>query len=520
MRHHFLLCAPLLLASGPAAAQTLAEAIAEAYRSNPTIESSRYDVRAADEDAAQARAELRPTVNLDASADIERTVDGRLTSRQNFFSPSKVTRNSNQLAVTANQPLFTSGRASADRDVAEASVGSARAALRGREGDLLLAVITAFVDVRRYQAELDVWRRSVAELEAITKEIEARQEAGELTRTDIAQARAQLESAREQVVATEQALESARDDYRSLVGTEPGTLAPEPALPRLPSTVGTAFDLAEKNNPELAQAVETERGSRAQIASARAAGGPTVSLQGSATLSGQLSPYNLRDQDQGYTGRLVISLPLSAGGRTASQIRQAQDRNSGDRLRIEAARREMVRDVNSAWNQMVASGRAVSIVERRIDAAETQLDGMINEYRVGLRSTFDVLFAQQTLRDAQVEVLDRGRDRYLAQATLLRRTGLLEVATLTTGVDLYDPALNLSRVERRGKVPWEVGVGWLDRLAVPRSRPKAIDRPGKAVDPQLVSPPLPGSASPDFSRTAPLASLPGTDSSSGSPKRP
>lgn len=500
-----------LFASCPVRAESLADAIALAYRSNPTLESSRYDVRVADEAVVQARSELRPSADLEVTGGYNRTVEGRASSRSNFFSPEAFGKNSNQAQVSVIQPLYTGGKASADRAAAEARVRQTREGLRGAEGDLLLGVITAYVDVRRYGAALDVWKGSVTELEKIIKEIEARQVAGELTRTDIAQAESQLAIAQEQVVATEEQLEAARADYAALVGRNPGLLSPEPPLPQLPTRVETAFELAERLSPELAQARDAELASRGDIVSARASGRPTVSLRGSATLSGEAVPYHLRDQDQGFAGSVVVSVPLSAGGHTASVIRQAEDRNSSDRFKIEAARRALDRNVANAWNQVVSATREARLLEQQRKSATTQLDGMINEYRVGLRSTFDVLYAQQSLRDTEVALLGATRDRYVSEATLLRQTGLLEARAIMMGVELYDPAQHLRHVESRNAVPWERGVAALDKLAKPGPHQKTLEQPGIVPEPPAIAPAsgvVPPTA--DLSRTTPTDPIPGT----------
>jgi outer membrane protein len=500
-----LLCAAAVLCAGPAAADTLADAIALAYRTNPTLESSRYDVRQADEGVGQALAELRPTLSVQLAAEYDRISQGATL----FSGASTTAQKIDQAAATLTQPLYTSGKATADRRAAEASVRSAREGLRVAEGDLLLQVISAYVDVRRYTAELNVWKRSVTELEAIAKEIEARKIAGELTRTDIAQALSQLELAREQVIAVESQLEGSRANYQAVVGEAPGVLAPEPPLPQMPANADQAFDLAEQRSPELSQALFTEEASRQQVASVRATGRPSVSLRGSATLGGQLYPYQADNQEHDVSGTLLVNVPITTGGQIASQVHQAQERNNADRLRIEAARREMVRTISVAWNQRTAAERTVAAVERRRADAAVQLDGMIAEYRVGLRSTFEVLNAQETLRDAELEGYDRRRDDYLAGATLLRRVGLLEAGALMTGVSLYDPSRHLREVERRAAVPWEGAVAGLDGIAAAGPHQAALEQPAISPAP-AISPTAPIPTAPDVVLQGPITPVPGT----------
>lgn len=499
-----------LLFAAPAHAETLADAIALAYRTNPTLESSRYDLRAADEDLVQASAQLRPSAEFNATGAYARTIEGRASSRANPFSAEAETRSSNETQVVLTQPLYTGGRATAARAAAIANIQSGRQSLRGAEGDLLLSVITAYVDVRRYGAALEVWQTSVGELEKLTREIEARRVAGELTLTDVAQANAQLAIARQDVAATEQALEAARTDYAALVGRDPGELAEEPALPNLPPRVEEAFDLAERQNPELRRALFTEQASRAEIVAAKAEGRPTLALRGTAGLSGEAIPYHLRDQDQSYTGGLVLSVPLTSGGAVASRVRQAQDRNGSDRFRIEATRREVDRAVAYAWNQMVTADKQAGLRDDQRRFAEIQLDGMIHEYRVGLRSTFDLLYAQQQLRDAQVALLGSERDRYVSQAALLRQTGLLEVRAIMTGMQLHDPAKHLREVEHKNAVPWEALFRKLDKAGAPRARQRTLQQPGISGETPALAPARPVAASYDLSRSLPTVPIAGT----------
>jgi outer membrane protein len=513
MRRSILFLAALaLVLQTPVAvsAETLADAIALAYRSNPTLESGRYDLRAADEDLVQARAQLRPSGELDITGSYQRSVEGRATQRTNPFGPEANDQNSNQAQIVVSQPLYTGGRATAARQSAIATIRTARETLRGTEGDLLLSVITAYVDVRRYQAALGVWRASVDELSKITTEIEARKIAGELTLTDIAQSKAQLSLAQQQVVATEQALEGARADYASLVGRDAGDLAEEPPLPGLPHRVEEAFDLAERQNPELSRALYTEQGSRANIVAAKAQGRPTLSLRGTAGLTGEAVPYHLHDQDQAFTGAVVLSVPLTAGGAVASQIRQAEDRNGSDRFKIEGARREVDHNVALAWNQMVTAEQEAKLQDEERHFAEIQLDGMINEYRVGLRSTFDILYAQQQLRDAEVALLGSERDRYVSEATVLRQVGVLEARAIMTGVQLHDPAAHLRDIEHKNAVPWESLFAALDKAAAPGAKQHMLHQPGISGErPQVAAAIVPPSRH-RLSRSLPVVPIPGT----------
>ena len=498
----------------PQPTETLADAIALAYRSNPTLQARRNDLRATDDNLGLALSELRPTAEIQLTGQYDRTVPGRVTQAnrspvERLRSPN-VIKNNLGAQLVVDQPLYTGGKVTADIAAASAEIRAGRASLRANEGDLLLQTISAYLDVRRDTRSLRIREANLTQLQATLAEVVARREAGELTRTDIAQSETQLGSALAQYNLTREQLEQSRAAYASLVGFDPGQLALEPALPQLPATIDEAFDRATVLNPELAQARFTEIASRERITAARAAGRPNMTVRGMAGLSGKAVPFHSYNDDQSLTVRGILTVPLSAGGRTAALISQSMNTNTADRIRIEAARRLMVQSVANAWNQVVTAGRNIAVGEQQVRSAETFYEGTFEEYRAGLRSTFDVLFAQGTLRDARIALISAQRDRYVAQAALLRHIGLLEVRNLLIGVGLYDPTAHVRSVERRAALPWDPAIRALDRVARPLPNTKRIEQPGAFPQAAQMAPAGTIAVPREYSVETPYVPQPGT----------
>jgi outer membrane protein len=501
--------------------ETLADALSDAYRSNPSLQARRYELRATDEDYAQALAELRPTAELQLDGGYDKTVPGRATQADRPFfdrlGSSIITTNTMGVQVVVDQPITTGGRATADRLAADAAIRAGRAALRGTEGDLFVQVITSYVDIRRDTAALAIRQANLAQLQATLDEVKARREAGELTRTDIAQAETQLYAARTLTNAVEAQLEQDRATFAALVGRNPGVLAGEPQLPQLPVSIDEAFDRAAQTSPDLAQAIMTERSSRARIDAAAAEGQPRISLRGTARLSGQATPFQLRNEDQGFTGRAVLTVPLSQGGRVASLTAQAADRNSADRLRIEATRRAVVLSIIDAWNNRATAQRNIAAQSAQLESAQTFYEGTFEEYRAGLRSTFDVLFAQGTLRDSQIALLGSRRDLYVAEATLLRHIGVLEARSILTGTGLYDPSVAFRHSTRRSSLPWDGALRAFDGAYRERVRQRSLEQPENPTVPPRIVPATSGMTTDgELTRTSPSVPIGGT---TGNPQK-
>lgn len=426
-----------------------------------------------------ALSRTRATVQVQAATGYDYTDPGAITQSarplaDRLNSPD-IARNDLTTQVVVDQPLWTGGRALAETRAARADIAAGREALRGAEGDLLVDLIAAYADVRRDGTALAIRERNVSVLKATLGEVVARRRAGELTRTDVAQAEAQLMAAEVQLTAAQAQREASRSTFARLVGRTPGRLAPEPPLPLVPRSVDEAFEVAARTNPDLAAAIATERASRARIAAARADANPTIGLRGTAGTTGPVSPFDRRDQDVTLSARATLTLPLINGGRIQAQIAQARNRNSADALRVEASRRDVIDGVLTTWNAWAAATRNVSVQSVQLQAARIYYDGTFKEYREGLRSTFDVLFAQNQLRETEIALISSRRDAYVAQAVLLRRIGQLDAARLLTGTNLYDPAVYTRRVERRGALPWDPAFRALDGVDHPSDRPQTIE---------------------------------------------
>ncbi|WP_082678305.1 TolC family outer membrane protein [Sphingomonas sanguinis] len=446
----------------PAEVSTLTAAIAEAYRSNPSLGVSRYDLKALYEGYAQARAEQR--------LNIQTQLVGSNVPQQIGTDP----RSNTYGALIVDQPIYSGGKTTADIASASASAKAGEASLRATEGDVLLGVITAYTDVRRDQRSLDIRRDDLVVLNSLLREIAARRQAGELTATDVAQAEAQVRTAEAQVASAQAQLEASRATFAMLVGLAPGHLTPEPPLPNVPGTIDVALRSAGIDNPDIAAAKATADSSAQRINAARAGGMPTMSFRSIFGVNGSISPLFLRTDIPRFTNQLSVSVPFTMGGRIRSSIRQAEDQNAADRLRIEQAQRVTMQGVFQSWNADVAARRAGQVQVAQLQAAKTLLDGSLQEYRVGLRTTFDVLYAEQTLRDTLLAIASSDCDAYVAEATLLRKVGALNVADLTMTAPSFNPIAEARAAERRDRLPWDGVFALLDRVGSDSFHPKPL----------------------------------------------
>ena len=482
-----------------ARAETLADAIALAYQSSPTLQQQRAQLRALDETYVQARAGWRPT----ATAEIVGSYS-KVPASNGFGGTVQSESNSGQAAIGVTQPIYTGGRTAAEVRATEADVLAGRQALRAAEATVLQNVITTYADVLRDERLLTIHEHDVAVLQGEVDDSKARQKAGEVTATDVAQVETQLAQSRSALTGAQGQLQVDRANYAAIVGQNPGQLEDPPVMPGVPADVDAAFDAAEQANPTLLQAQITEEASRARVAEARAANRPTLSVNASISYAGTLTPLYGSEYDRGVSATATVTQPLFTGGVNASNIRRALELNNSDRIGIEAARRAAVQAVSQSWNQLITDRATVTSEEDHVRAARDYFSGTQAEYTVGQRATLDIVIAEQSLVGAELTLAEARHDAYVASAALLNATGRLEARYVVPDAPRYDPAVSFHRVANSGSVPWEGLVAAIDNLGAPS--PDA-DHPLPAVRADL-QPQIPDGADLVGDHPAPATSLP------------
>ena len=448
-----------LLATTPMAsawAETLQDALAAAYLTNPQLTGQRAIVRQLDEGVAQAAAAGRPSVS------------GTVGYNQNFKGLGNFNSEGRGINASAdlNLPLFTGGRVRNSVRAAEGRVQAGRQDLRAVENQVFVDVVSAYMDVLRDQSVVELNQNQVRVLEEQLRASRDRFEVGDLTRTDVAQSEARLATARANLTAAVGQLTFSREAYRRVVGNAPGSLAPPPALPALPGTAEQAVDLAVSNNPAVRAARLAETATRYDVGAARAGRLPTVAARTGVGYSNALGTIeesvnappgvNLDDTDTSQTAGIDVSVPLYQSGAVASRIRQAQARRSQALEQVVETERAVVANARNAFEGVQTSRAVIQSAQVAVQANELALEGTRQENLVGSRNILDVLNAEQELLNSRVALVRAQRDEYVAGFQLLASVGRAEADDLNLSGPLYDPDQNYRRV-RNSWSDWSTG---------------------------------------------------------------
>jgi outer membrane protein len=420
LRSALLVFGACLAAPAPAHAENLEDAIASAFSNNPTLADARLGVRSAREDRRQASASYYPQVDVgvDFSGRILETRSNSLFGVSNNVD----VLDGRSVALRAVQRLYSGGRRRAEVNQAEAGIGGAQESLRQAEQGVLLRTIRAYADVLRDQENLRIRAEYSDSLSEDLRGTQRRLEVGDVTRTDLAQSQARYARAVAGVSQARAQLEQSRAAYDAAVGHQPGDLAPLDAPPSAPFSVQDATAEAEAVNPELLQAKYDERAAQAQVNIERSSLAPTLDVIGSANYADDVAQEG--DMSQSAEVRARLSVPLFEGGFYQSRVRQSRIAVLRAEERTESTRRAVRANVATAWHALDAAAEVVEAAHAQVDADETAVEGVRREQGVGLRSTLDVLNAQQELLDSELGVVNAERDAYVAVFELLQAMGV------------------------------------------------------------------------------------------------
>lgn len=406
-----LLAGATLLCTCPAHAETLRDAIAAAYATNPTLAEAQARQEALEEAPEQARANGRPTLSAVVGAGYDDLVFG----------------GSGSADLQTAMPIWTGGRVHSSVRASSADVAAGEQVVRDNEAAVLQRVVAAYADLLFAQVAVEVARIGIERLDRQVGEAQSRFNLGQATRTDVAQLQTQRSSVVANLADAEAALASARAAYRAVVGDDPGALEPNvPPPAMLPSDLPTARASAELANPRLLERLRMVDGSEARIDRARAEGAPRIDLVGAYGRGVRDTGGALRGYDNAANVGVTLRIPLLTGGLVASRIREAEAITRADHYAVQAEMRETVRSVETTWAALQAAGLREEASREGLAAAQIAFDGVRTEYEFGLRSTIDILLAEQSYRAAQL-ALSRS-DVLMAQAALLRATGHLDRA--------------------------------------------------------------------------------------------
>lgn len=421
-----------LLAPAVASAETINDAMTKAYANNPDLNAARAALRATDEGVPIAKSGFRPQISASL------TGSRQLIERERGLGVS--TFRTGSAGITITQRIFDGFQTLNNVRASESLVYSGRATLRANEISILLSAAEAYANIARDQQVVSIRRQNLAFLKEQLNAASSRLSAGEGTRTDVSQAQAELASAQALLVTAISQLKQSEAAYFQVVGDAPRDIKqPAPARNGMPRSLDNAVATSLRDNPTIFAAQYNVDAAGFRVKQAEGTMLPGVTIQGNVSRETGNSPSSggIDSNQASITARLEI--PIYQGGAEYGQVRQAKERLGQQRILVDSARLEVQQTVISAYAQYEAALASIAANKQQIQAATQALNGVVEERKVGQRTTLDVLDAQQSVLIARENLASSQRNAVVASYSLLAAMGALTVESQNLQVAEYRP---------------------------------------------------------------------------------
>lgn len=421
LRLHKTCLALAVAALGTAASgMGLQEAYDKALVQDATIRASRAALESGLERLPQARAQLLPSVQ----ASVGRNNNNLDTTAPNFLG-QETTTNSKYYSfgktVSLRQPLFNLQRYF-QYEQAKDLVADAQAQHQRDQQELAVRVGGAYMEALLTKDQL---RLVQAQKQQYTAMVDAARKAlagGSGTRTDIDDAQARLDMAIAAELEAQQNVEYTRRQLEILVNENVGPLQELHAqgLARLPAALAPLEDwlaLANDKSPEVLSLVARREAAEKQIRLAQAGHAPSLDGIVQWSDSGNENVTRLNSRFVNSAAGVQLTIPIFQGGYVNSQVRQALAEKTRAEEALEALRRDLALRVHKEYRGVTEGALKVRALEQAVRSAQELLQSTVKSRQAGVRTTLDVLNAEQQLATVSRDLM---QTRYVTLVSRLR----------------------------------------------------------------------------------------------------
>lgn len=405
-----------------------------AIKNDPSMGIANAEYLAKEENKSLARGGLYP--ELDLTAEVARNREDVDTSGIGTSGTTNFDSHKTQLEL--KQSLYNKNKFS-KIDIADAEYKVAETEHKIALQEIIMSVATTYFDVLTAQDNLDFAK---AENLALSKQLEIikqRYHAGKSTKTDLLEVQASFDLSYAEVILTEDDYKDALEGLTQLTGEEHSQVAKlsDTFFPAKlePANLEHWVETAKKNNLQILAERHSIQSHKFEIEQQRSGHYPSLDLVARYSIEetgGRFGDSNIDDQ----TIKLELDIPLYKGGQVNSRIREAHLRLNESKFRLLKTQRNVIRKTQKAYRAVINSLNRVKALDQAVGSAQAALTSITKAYKIGSRTTADVLDSQRDLFKTQ---RDYSADRYnyvLNYLQIKNIAGLLTKDDLVT-IDLW-----------------------------------------------------------------------------------
>ena len=414
--------------------QSLLDIYHQALVHDPTLASALSANKAAQEIIEQGKALYRPTVNFNANAN---TTQSHIRYLSGTPSPGSTNFENFNAAIEARQPIYRKQNLVA-MDQAATQVSLADKQYHLSQQNLILRSTQAYFDVLIAQDKIELINAQKVAILSQLDQAKATFEVGTATITDVNEAQARYDLIIAQEIAAVNEFEIAKRSIEAITGELPTKLATVKSdiqVTQLSQNMQDWQQVGLQNNLNIQIQQDALKLAEQEVEHANAGHLPTLDAVASLSdnySNGSPSVFSTGNDLKSATIGLQLHIPLYAGGAISSKARQAMLNKQKAQDDVDIARRNTDLETQRAYLNLGTTIAQVKALEQALTSSQSQLDSTQLGYEVGVRTSVDVLNAQQQLFSAKRDLLQA---RYSYLVNIIR---LKAASGLVSELDLQD----------------------------------------------------------------------------------
>lgn len=416
-KHRYLIISLLLSFTFAlnASAMDLKEAIQKAYNKSYTIKAQQEDNKSARANLTASYLKLMPSVN----ANLQKQ---NLSKGDPYYASNK--NDSFAKSLTVSQNLFSGGQNYFAIKQTHKQNKQSDVKTKGTISNTIYQAAVAYINyllAEETKKQTDIQEET---LHKIFESTELKFSLGEVTSTDVSQAKAKLSAAITQTHSAISNLENAKTHFTTIIGEAPVNLKKIDFEVAIPSSLTEALDIAKAHNFDLInQKLNAEIAKQSlNITYARLL--PSVDLN--STLSKSTSSKISVNRYNQITS-VSMSVPIFNQGIEYTNIANAQYQYSKQKFALQDQVDNSMDSVQQAWTNYHLTGAKIQSARDAVNSAELAFHGVQEEAKMGLKTNIDVLNAEQDLYQYRVDLLNSEYNRIISGIKLIMLMGKLDM---------------------------------------------------------------------------------------------